>query len=127
MIDLGNEISCQAIVDRASVSDFHFDLFVELIPIFHHPNSILNTFINSFYKQLYLRCKVKDIDLLDKLVQVGSSLSKAMLRHPLERIELTHHYHVVSRMIYHCVNSKALDNQKIVQRILCTLNSYLPK
>jgi hypothetical protein len=84
-----------ALIRHAAKENFHFDLFMSLIPRFRAPNSVLNAHLKNFYGNFYEKCRRVDIDLLDKLVQFAATLSQTAKLHALEKLEIDIRYHQV--------------------------------
>jgi ankyrin repeat protein len=87
-----NHKSLKALIVKAVKHYFHFDLFITLVSRLDTPSIILNKHLPSFYHYLHKRSMIHDTDVMYKLSQVAAALSRAALKHPLEKIDLMERY-----------------------------------
>lgn len=111
--------SLKVLVASAANYDFHFDLFIRILPRLQTPNILLNKLLPAFYESLYLRSAHMDVDLAFKLVQLAGALSQVELKHPLERIDFQERHDVIMKMLTECVASDCMDDEKNIQEMLC--------
>jgi ankyrin repeat protein len=115
----GHFKSLRALVVLSCSYDFHFDLFVKLIPRFKTPNTVLNKQMIIMYITLFKQSSSFDVDLVHKLVQLAAAFAEAAANHPLEKIDLQDRINVIVLMLTECLNSDCMDDERNVQRILC--------
>jgi ankyrin repeat protein len=111
--------SLKALVIFACAYDFHFDLFIKLIPRFKTPNTVLNKQMIIMYIQLFKQSSAFDVELVHKLVQLAAAFAQAAANHPLEKIDLQDRINTIVLMLTECLNSDCMDDERNVQRILC--------
>jgi ankyrin repeat protein len=109
-----------ALVVYSCFYDFHFDLFIKLIPRFKTPNTVLNKQMVVMFSTLYKQSSAYDIDLVYKLVQLAAACGDAASNHPLEKISLQDHISTIMGMLTECMNSDCMDDARNVQRMLCS-------
>jgi ankyrin repeat protein len=109
----------KALVSAAARFDFHFDLFIRLLPRLQTPNSILNKQLPIFYRCFYERSKTLDVDLVFKLVQLAAALQHVELKHPLEKIDFKERNDVIMLMLVECVGCDCMEEEQNIRDILC--------
>jgi hypothetical protein len=109
----------KSLVSAAAKHDFHFDLFIRLLPRLQTPNSILNKQLPIFYRCFFERSKIMDVDLVFKLVQLAAALQQVELKHPLEKIDFKERNDVIMDMLVECVSSDCMEEEQNIRDILC--------
>jgi ankyrin repeat protein len=104
------------LVHSAARVDFHFDLFIRMIPHFKTPSTVLNKTLPLFYRNLF---DAQEDQLINRLVKLASAIHFTIRRHPLEKNDLYEFFGVIERMVGACLAANSLDEERNVQRVLC--------
>ena len=105
--------------DLAGKEDFHFELFLRLIPLFSSPASVLNKQLPIFYSSLEMKAETRDVNVVHKLVQLMAIIRKAAVIHQMQKIDLQLRIDDIVNMLNECIGSDCMDDSSTVQKMLC--------
>jgi ankyrin repeat protein len=114
------------LAEYAADYDFHFELFLLLIPCYQSPSSVLNKQLPAFYDKLRTRTEKKDVDLAYKLVRLMAYINIAASIHQMQKLDLQQRTEAIKDMLRECVASDSMDDTSTVQKMLCCAVKWNP-
>lgn len=106
------------IAQCASCYEFFFELFLQLAFELSSPTQLLQNNLIYLLKGLLSNKRGIDIDILSKLVRIGSVILKLQQLHPHKIDELQSTYTVITKMIEICLASNCYENKYQLYAIL---------
>jgi ankyrin repeat protein len=107
------------LAEEAAKNNFHFELFLQLIPCYPSPSSVLNKQLPIYFRTLQEFAQKQNVDLIDKLVWLMSFIQLAGESHPMQKLDLQERVDDISDMLKECIASDCMDDTITVQKMLC--------
>jgi ankyrin repeat protein len=107
------------LAEEAAKNNFHFELFLQLIPCYPSPSSVLNKQLPIYFRTLQKFAEKQNVDLIDKLVRLMSFIQLAGESHPMQKLDLQERFDDISEMLKECIASDCMDDTITVQKMLC--------
>ena len=118
-LQMANKVTMTNLMNYAVRYDFHFDLFITLIPLFPSPLTVLTDAFPRFFNLFATDARGSDQNILHRMVLLYTAIKDAMESHPLEETDLTVYMERLDTMISTICTNDTLADAKKLHNILC--------
>ena len=118
-IEMANKVTINNLMNYAVRYDFHFDLFISLIPLFPSPLTVLTDALPRFFNLFATDARGSDQNILHRMVLLYTAIKSAVEFHPLEATDLTVYMERLDTMISTICTNDTLADVKKLHAVLC--------
>ena len=117
--EMANKETIYNLMSYAVRYDFHFDLFITLIPLFPSPLAVLTDALPRFFNLFSTDARGCDQNILHRMVLLYTAVKNAMESNPLEETDLTVYMERLDTMISTICTNDTLADVKKLHDVLC--------
>jgi len=107
------------LLDYAVRYDFHFDLCMNMLPLFPSAIIPIHECLPRFFSLFSTEARGCDMNILYRLVRLYSTVEESKDSHPLERADLEYYSDKINSMVTAIMTSEVMNSPVTVKEVLC--------